>query len=162
VIEFGDLGRILIPPLPVFCQLKAMRFEPDGSTSRRFVCRPSTARFPFHSEDGLMRLLALFIALLFVPAVVSAQASMTVRVQWDPNTSADGVTTYTLTVDGGAPVSVPAASCTATLCEQSVSVPLGPHTFAVTATNAWGTSAATSVVQVVAPPLPPKNLRIVK
>lgn len=94
--------------------------------------------------------------------VAVAQSSVTVRVQWDPNPTTDAVTSYGLAVDGGTAVAVPASVCTSSLCEQSMTLSPGSHTFSVTATNQWGTSAATAVTVTITPPGPPKNVRIVK
>ena len=109
-------------------------------------------------------LLTLSVVLGFVLCVepAMAQTSLAVRVQWDPNPASDGVLLYTLVVDGGAPLSVPLGACSASLCEQGVTVSPGSHTFSLTATNQWGTSAPTGVTATITPPSPPKNIRIVK
>lgn len=106
----------------------------------------------------------LIVALGFalcIGAPVRAQSSIPVRVQWDPNPVSDGITQYSLTVDGGAPLIVLPSVCTASLCEQALTVAPGSHTFIVSATNQWGTTP-TTVTAVIAPPVPPKNVRIVK
>jgi hypothetical protein len=57
--------------------------------------------------------------------------------QWDPAPAAEGVTSYTMTLDGGAPITVaptvdPACSCIRT----PLTIPaFGSHTVAITATN---------------------------
>lgn len=99
---------------------------------------------------------------LFASVAIAQQPTITARAQWDPNPAGDAVTSYSLSVDGGAPITVPASVCTATLCEQSVTVPLGSHTFSVAAVNQWGASSVTAVTVTIAPPIAPKNLRIVK
>ena len=110
----------------------------------------------------MKRWLTILIVVLGFGLSAQAQQSIAVRVQWDPNVASDGVLNYTLIVDGGAPVSVTPSACTTTLCEQAVTVSPGSHRFSVTATNQWGTSAPTGVTVTIAPPGPPKNVRIVK
>lgn len=100
---------------------------------------------------------------LCIGVPVRAQSpTITVRVQWDPNPASDGVTQYSLVVDGGAPLTVLPSVCTVSVCEQSIVVSLGSHTATVTATNQWGTGPATAVTTVIAPPGAPKNLRFIK
>jgi hypothetical protein len=107
-------------------------------------------------------IVALGFALCIGGSARAQSSTMTVRVQWDPNPPSDGVTLYSLVLDGGAPLSVLPSVCTVSVCEQSVVVALGSHTATVTATNQWGTGPATAVTAVIAPPGPPKNLRIIK
>ncbi len=64
-----------------------------------------------------------------LPAVIHAQ--------WDPPAAADNVTNYTMTLDGGAPVTVPNVidqSCTCIRTPLTVPA-FGAHTVAVVANN---------------------------
>jgi hypothetical protein len=70
--------------------------------------------------------------------VVYAQTVPTiVHAQWAPNAAADNVTGYTVVVDGGAPLAVPAAldaTCSCIQAPLSLST-FGSHTVSVTASN---------------------------
>lgn len=83
-----------------------------------------------------------------------------VKAQWTPNPASENVTQYQVTLDGGAPLTLLATACTATLCTQTVTVAAyGAHTASVVAQNVWlssdptatGTSPAATVNFVLSP-----------
>lgn len=84
--------------------------------------------------------------------VIYAQSvPVTVQYQWSPNPASENVVSYSVTLDGGAAVIVPAASCSATVCSTPVSVgSFGSHISTVLATNQQistdGTSTQSSPV----------------
>jgi hypothetical protein len=94
--------------------------------------------------------------------VAVAQSPIAVRIQWDPNPASDGVTSYTVVVDGGSPITVLPTACTTTVCTLGASLSIGSHTVSVSATNDWGTGPATTLVKALIVPGAPKNLTIVK
>lgn len=60
----------------------------------------------------------------------------TAHASWNPNATAEAVQFYTVSLDGGAGVQVPASTCSASTCSAAVVVPtFGAHAVAVTATN---------------------------
>lgn len=90
----------------------------------------------------MTRLLALLAVLALaacasVGLVLYAQTlPRPATVTWNPNAAADNVVDYQVTLDAGAPLTLPAASCTATACSQAISIPtLGAHTVSVLARN---------------------------
>ncbi len=92
---------------------------------------------------GKMRLPILLLALILASVSLSAQTQR--YIAWDPNPASDNVTYYTLTFDSTV-FSVPPAVDGACACvRQAVTIGAGPHTATVTATNLWGTSAATTL-----------------
>jgi hypothetical protein len=105
--------------------------------------------------------LGIILSTVIISASIASAQTTSVRVQWDPNSAIDNVLSYSLVIDTAAPINVALTSCTATVCESAQTVPNGNHTFSVSAVNQWG-ATATTVTQVIAPPLPPKNLRIIK
>lgn len=109
----------------------------------------------------MKRLTFIFILLLNIFAYTQVN-NITVRVQWNPNPAVDNVTSYTLVVDGGSPISVLPSACTPTVCEQTVTVTFASHTFAITATNQWGTSPTTTVTENLSIPNAPTNVRITR
>lgn len=71
-------------------------------------------------------------------SIVYAQSvPTTVRAQWQPNDTADKVISYTVTLDGGAPVTVqPVTDATCACVQTTLSIPaFGAHTFTVVANN---------------------------
>ena len=103
------------------------------------------------------------LVLVLLSTISSAQVSnITVRVQWNPNSPSDNVTEYTLVVDGGAPIVVLPAACDVTVCEQAVTLTFASHTFSLTATNQWGTSAASVVTENLSIPGVVSNIRILR
>ena len=110
-----------------------------------------------------MRRVCLVLVLILCPVLTFAQvANITVKVQWSPNPAADAVTQYTLVVDSGAPLVVLPAACTATVCEQAVTLSFASHTFSLTATNAWGTSPPATATVNLSIPGAPGNLQITR
>jgi hypothetical protein len=110
-----------------------------------------------------MRRLFLIVVAVALASFAHAQISnVTVKVQWAPNPASEAVMQYTLVVDSGAPLVVLPASCTATVCEQSVTLSFATHTFSLTATNEWGTSPASTATANLSIPAAPTNLRIVR
>lgn len=91
------------------------------------------------------------------PSIVFAQSYPIVKtVAWDANPASDGVTGYTMRLDGGAPTNVSGATLTA-----PVSIPSGgAHTITVTATNTWGIGPAATLTILVVGPSAPTNLRL--
>ena len=113
-----------------------------------------------------MKKLSYVLATLLVAVTSTLQAQtfpLTVKAYWNPNPVGDAVTSYTIVLDGGTPISVGTvvindANCTLTQYPQGcIMAPLtipaaGQHTFVVTATNAWATSAPLTVtVQISSP-----------
>ena len=84
--------------------------------------------------------------------VLYAQALPVVLVaSWNPNPASDTVLDYQVTLDGGAPVTVPASACTLTLCSTPISVgAFGAHTAVLVARN-LGLSTDPADVQSSAP-----------
>lgn len=81
---------------------------------------------------------------------------VTVIVSCDPNPPADGVTSYTFTMDGGGAKTSPTPSV-------SMSVPAaGTHVFTVVATNVWGDSDPLTASVNINPAGKPTNIKIVK
>lgn len=76
-----------------------------------------------------------------MPGVVTlfAQSLPSVRpISWIPSVSTLNVVSYSVVLDGGAPIVLPvtASLCTSTLCSSTLSVPTnGPHTWTVAGTN---------------------------
>lgn len=110
---------------------------------------------------ALARYTILVLVSLLAFSIQASAQTTAVRVQWDPNPAADNVLNYTLTIDSAAPINVALTSCTATVCEVPQTVSNGSHTFTIAAVNQWG-SSSTTISQVISPPLPPKNFRIIK
>jgi hypothetical protein len=85
--------------------------------------------------------LALAACALFTrPGSVTLYAQSlpaTIHAQWDPPAAADNVTNYTMTLDGGAPVTVPnVVDQTCTCIRTALTVPaFGSHTVSVVANN---------------------------
>ena len=111
-----------------------------------------------------MRTLRYVGVLVLFAVTLSAQTfPLTVKAYWNPNPVADAVTSYTLAVDGGAPVTVPNISTNDTNCPIAtypsgcIMAPVtiatsGQHTFVVSAVNPWATSApATITVNISSP-----------
>lgn len=97
---------------------------------------------------------------LFV--TLEAQSLPVMRnLQWDPNAASDAVTFYTVVQDGGAPVTIDPATCTATVCSTPITfTAAGTHTLSVTATNEWATSLPTTITVNVVVPGKPGGLKI--
>ncbi len=113
----------------------------------------------------LIRALGLaFVGVAVLVAQLGAQNPLTnVIVQWDPNPTADNVTGYLVTVDGGAPVSITLGACSASTCQAPVNgLPLGTHTIGVQAVNEWGTSAGTPVTFNINIPTVVKTVKVKK
>ena len=111
-----------------------------------------------------MTLIRCVVAFVLLSVALSAQTfPLTIKAYWNPNPIADGVTSYTLSVDGGAPVTVPNISTNDTNCpivtypSGCIMAPVtiaasGQHTFAVVAVNPWASSApATLTVNINGP-----------
>jgi hypothetical protein len=113
---------------------------------------------------GVLRLVVACFALAWALAwgslIVYAQGPVTARAVWSPNPAGDGVTHYTLTVDGGTPITIQAVSCGPTACEFAVTVSPATHTFHLTASNPWGTSPPAVATQDLSGPTTPTNFRI--
>ena len=110
--------------------------------------------FPTFKEPTLTRTsLVVAVMLMLGMSIGAAQTfPLTVKAYWSPNPIAEGVTSYTLAVDGGAPVTVPNTSTNDTNCPVAtypsgcIMAPVtiaasGQHTFAVVAVNPWASSA---------------------
>lgn len=72
------------------------------------------------------------------PGIVLYAQSLpaTVTATWNPNPSVENDVDYLVTVDGGAPVTVLATTCTATQCKAVLSLATyGSHTVTATAQN---------------------------
>lgn len=90
-----------------------------------------------------LALLAVFCAPKLPPIlnpvglVLYAQSlPATVTATWNPNPAAENDVDYLVTVDGGAPVTVLATTCTATQCKAVLSLATyGSHTVTATAQN---------------------------
>lgn len=84
---------------------------------------------------------------------------LTVHVAWDPEPAVLAVTGYTVTLDGGSPLSVPANACGPQVCSTPLVIgTTGPHSINVTATNldAFGTpqTGAPAVLPFTVQPKP--------
>jgi hypothetical protein len=91
-------------------------------------------------------LAAIAALILAACAIVTRPGSVTlyaqtlpaqIHAQWDPPAAADNVTSYTMTLDGGAPITVPATvdpSCTCIRTPLTVPA-FGAHTVSVVANN---------------------------
>lgn len=66
-------------------------------------------------------------------------------IQWDPNPATDNVLYYTLVFNGTAYQVQPTIDGACSCIQQAVTIPSGSNTASVTATNTWGTSAATTL-----------------
>jgi len=93
-----------------------------------------------------MKKILLIPVLLLLLSVPSSAQTLTLIVQWDPNPTADAVVTYQVTLSGGtnqSAQSIPATSCTATVCQATfTAVGQGNYTATVIANNEWGVSPA--------------------
>ena len=72
------------------------------------------------------------------PVVLLAQSvPFVAHAQWDPAPASEGVTSYTLTLDGGAPVTVaPTLDQSCSCIRTPITIPaFGAHTVSITATN---------------------------
>lgn len=108
-------------------------------------------------------LIVLLVCLLWSSANAIAQVSnITVKVQWDPRPAGEAVTQYTLVVDSGAPLVVLPAACTATVCEQVVTVAFASHTFSLAATNQWGTGPSSTTTSNLSIPGAVVNMRVTR
>ena len=105
------------------------------------------------------RTLVLSVALALWSLVGAAQT--THYVQWDPNPATEQVTQYTLVYDATSGQTVaPTVDPTCACIQAPVSVTAGSHTVSVTATNQWGTSAATTLTFNANPAGKVVNIRI--
>lgn len=108
--------------------------------------------------DVRMRIVTLVLCAVLWSLTSAAQAAfpLTVKAYWNPNVATDSVTSYTIALDGGTPVSVGIVPTNDTNCPAvqypqgcilaPVVIPAsGQHTFAVTAVNQWGNSLPTTV-----------------
>lgn len=99
------------------------------------------------------RISGIVVLVFLLASVLSAQTfPLTVKAYWTPNPASDNVTSYSMTLDGGAPVSVAGIAINDANCLvatnpggcilQTASVATaGQHTVCVSAVNAWGVSA---------------------
>lgn len=111
-----------------------------------------------------MRTLFRLASLILCVSSVQAQTfPLTVKAYWTPNPASDNVTSYSMTLDAGTPVSVPGIAINDTNCPvatnpqgcilQTASVATaGQHTVCVSAVNAWGTSAPACVTVNISNP----------
>jgi predicted phage tail protein len=106
---------------------------------------------------------AVAVFVLAAVAQLGAQILTNIRVEWDPNPAAENVTSYTVVLNGAAPVTVAASACSATVCGAPFTgLPLGTHTVTVTAVNEWGAAAAAPVTFTINVPTVVKNVKAKK
>jgi hypothetical protein len=102
-------------------------------------------------------LLIGFLVLTGAGALMAQTFPLTVKTYWNPNPATDSVTGYTLIVDGGSPVAIGPVATNDSNCliaqypTGCIIAPIailvaGQHTFVVTATNQWGTSAPSTLI----------------
>jgi hypothetical protein len=84
---------------------------------------------------------------------VAQSVPVVLKGTWVPNPVGDNATQYTLTLDGGTPQIILAATCTATACSGSFPVPtFGNHTVVLIAQNVLLAGATTGATLQSSPP----------
>lgn len=87
-----------------------------------------------------------------LPVLYAQTVPVNLGARWNPNPASEGVTQYQLVVDGGAPVTVLASTCSATECAVRFDVAAyGPHTATLVAQNLQLSTDPTSLQSSVPP-----------